>query len=168
MAATNVAADTAEAGMFQTSWNIRSCNSSIPPLLPEFWEGPLGYREAFQNGVSPDSNDLGNYGSGAGAQYQFLSKYAPLFHALVTGVGLRYLRKHWGPVNREEVELKREADSLLSVVQSIMESEQPEPGPGPEPGQARVDVVGEEPIEITISGDVYVTLNGKPVDGESS
>lgn len=168
MSATNVAADTAEAGMFQTSWNIRSCNSSIPPLLPEFWEGPLGYREAFQNGVSPDSNDLGNYGSGAGAQYQFLSKYAPLFHALVTGVGLRYLRKHWGPVNREEVELKREADSLLSVVQSIMESEQPEPGPGPEPGQARVDVVGEEPIEITISGDVYVTLNGKPVDGESS
>jgi hypothetical protein len=113
--------------MFQTSWNIRSCNSTITPLLEEYWDNPCGFRKQFQDGVSPDSNDLDNYGSGGGAQYQFLSKYAPAFHALVTAIGLRNLRQHWGPINRREVEVKRDADEMLMAVQIIVEE-----GVGPE------------------------------------
>jgi hypothetical protein len=117
MSADNVSADTAEAGMFQTSWNIRSCCKEIPPLLDAYWRDPNGFLDVFDNGVSPDGNDLGNYGSGDGAKYQFLSKFAPAFHVMVTALGLRYLRQHWGPINRSEVELRPEADDMLRRVQ---------------------------------------------------
>jgi peptidoglycan hydrolase-like protein with peptidoglycan-binding domain len=120
MSATNTSSETAEASMYQTSWNIHSCSSKIPPLLKAFWSNPNGFLSTFQNGCSPDSNDLGNFGSGDGARYQFLSKYAPAFHAFVTGVGLRYLRQHWGPINRSEVEIKAEANEMLLEVQHLL------------------------------------------------
>lgn len=120
MSADNVSADTAEAGMFQTSWNIRSCNQFIPPLLQRYWSDPNGFLRQFQYDVEPDSNDLGNYGSGDGAKYQFLSKYAPAFHAFVTAIGMRYLRAHWGPINRGEVELRADADEMLLEVQHYL------------------------------------------------
>jgi hypothetical protein len=120
MSAENVSADTAEASLYQTSWNIRSCSSSIPPLLQEYWANPNGFLPTFQEGVKLDKDDLGNYGSGDGAKFQFLSKFSPAFHAFVTGVGLRYLRQHWGPINRQEVELKREANEMLLDVQRLL------------------------------------------------
>lgn len=123
MSAENTSADEAEAGLFQTSWNIRSCSSEIPPLLTMYWENPNGFLSAFQHGVSPDSNDLGNYGSGDGARYQFLSKFAPAFHAMVTAIGMRYLGGedgHWGPIRRNEVELRKEANTMLLDVQDYL------------------------------------------------
>jgi hypothetical protein len=77
----------------------------------------------FQRGVKPDSNDLGNFGSGDGARHQFLSKYAPAYHVYVTALGMRYLggeEGHWGPVRRREVELKKEADQMLQEVQRYL------------------------------------------------
>ena len=134
MSASNTSADTAEASLFQTSWNIRSCDAAIPPLLPQYWSNPCGFLEAFWRGVNPDSNDLGNFGSGDGAKYQFLSKFAPAFHAYVTALGMRSLRQHWGPINRNEVELKPEADDMLWQVQEMVASGvTPEPEPEPEP-----------------------------------
>jgi uncharacterized protein (TIGR02594 family) len=164
--ATNTSADTAEAGMFQTSWNIRSCSSQIPPLLNEFWLNPMGFRETFQDGVSPDSNDLDNYGSGGGAQYQFLSKYAPFFHAAVSSIGLRNLRQHWGPINRKEAELRSEAASMLMAVQNLVENAEPvppDPGPDPDP-----DPTPELPVlTVTIDppGSARVVIIGGAPDG---
>lgn len=120
MSADNVSADTAEAGLFQTSWNIRGANDEIEPLLQDFWDNPNGFLDVFKNGVSPHANELANFGSGDGAKYQFLSKYAPAFHVMVTAVGLRYLRQHWGPINREEAELRKDADTMLREVQQIV------------------------------------------------
>jgi hypothetical protein len=37
-------------------------------------------------------------------------------------VGMRTLRQHWGPINRREVTLKKEADDLLKQVQELVES----------------------------------------------
>ena len=153
MSASNTSADTAEASLFQTSWNIRSCCSDIPPLLDQYWENPNGFLDEFRVGTNPDSNDLQNYGRGDdGTRYQFLSKYAPAFHAHVTAIGMRYLRKHWGPIGRNEVELRREADEMLQEVQAIIEERPPTPEPEPgiptitidvdPPGSARVRVVG--------------------------
>jgi uncharacterized protein (TIGR02594 family) len=119
--ASNTSADTAEAGLFQTSWNIRSCSPTIPPLLTNYIADPNGFGPTFAAQVSPDSNDLDNFGSGAGAQYQFLSKYAPAFHAAVTGVGLRKRRNHWGPINRKEVQIVREVDTFLQQVQALLQ-----------------------------------------------
>lgn len=119
--ASNVSADTAEASFVQTSWNIRSCSSTIPPLLDQYTMNPNGFRNDFQEGVTLKSSDLGGFGTGAGAKYQFLSKFAPAFHALVSGVGMRNLRQHWGPLNRREAELKAEADQMLQAVQALVE-----------------------------------------------
>ncbi len=123
MSAENVAADTAEAGMFQTSWNIRSCSSRIPPLLQTYWANPNGFLPTFQSDVKPDSSDLGNFGTGDGARYQFLSKFAPAFHCFVTAIGMRYLggkEGHWGPIRRKEVELRKDADDMLLAVQAYL------------------------------------------------
>jgi hypothetical protein len=120
MSASNTSADEAEAGMFQTSWNIQSCDGYIEGLLEDFWQNPNGFLTEFQAGIELDSNDLGVYGSGDGARYQFLSKFAPAFHCYVTALGLRSLRQHWGPINRREVELRKEADDLLQKVQAVV------------------------------------------------
>ena len=123
LSADNVAADTAEAGMYQTSWNIRSCSPRIPPLLQKYWANPNGFLKVFQDGVKPDADDLGNFGSGDGAKYQFLSKFAPAFHAFVTAIGLRYLgggEGHWGPIRRREVEILAAANDMLLDVQHYL------------------------------------------------
>lgn len=122
LSATNVAADTAEAGMHQTSYNIRSCSAHVASLLDEYWANPNGFLGTFRFGVAPDSNDLGNFGSGDGAKHQFLSKFAPAYHVFVTALGLRYLRQHWGPVNRKEVEIMPDADDMLKEVQEYLET----------------------------------------------
>jgi len=163
MSASNVSADTAEASFLQTSWNIRSCSSTLPPLLPEYWANPCGFREQFKEGVTLKSSDLGNYGSGGGAQYQFLSKFAPVFHALVSAVGLRNLRNHWGPINRKEAELRRDADEMLRAVQEAVDTYAPRPiPPEPEPSPNQVHIQSASAVDITKQGDVYVTLNGEP------
>jgi len=120
MSASNIASDTCEAGLFQTSWNIRSSSSAISPLLKEFWDNPNGFLSEFKQGLSPTANNLNSYGSGDGVKYQFLSRFCPLFHVMVTAVGMRKLRQHWGPINRREVTLKKEADQLLRDVQDLV------------------------------------------------
>jgi peptidoglycan hydrolase-like protein with peptidoglycan-binding domain len=122
MSASNVESDTCEAGLTQTSWNIRNANSTIPPLLNHFWKNPNGFLSEFKIGLSPSANNLNSYGSGDGIRYQFLSRFCPLFHIMVTGVGLRTLKDHWGPIKRKEVTLKKEMDDLLKEVQELVEA----------------------------------------------
>ena len=120
MIATNVQSETAEAGLFQTSWNIKGANPAIAPLLDDFWSNPNGFLSTFKEGVIASANNLSCYGSGDGARYQWLSRFCPLFHILVTGVGLRTLRQHWGPINRREVSVQPEAETLLLAVQDLV------------------------------------------------
>ena len=82
---------------------------------------PTGFSSEFKIGLSPSANNLNSYGSGDGIKYQFLSRFCPLFHVMVTGVGMRTLRQHWGPINRKEVTLKKEMDDLLKEVQELVE-----------------------------------------------
>jgi hypothetical protein len=123
LSAENVTAETAEAGLFQTSWNISTAHEQIPPLLDEFWNDPNGFLDVFNRTLYPSADNLKCYGSGDGARYQFLARFCPVFAAFVTAVGLRYRRDHWGPVNRYEVEIRREADDLLKEVEQIVVAE---------------------------------------------
>jgi len=120
MSASNVSADTAEAGMHQTSYNIRSFSDQIPLLLKAYWANPNGFLPTFDNGVSPKGDELANFGSGDGAKHQFLSKFAPAYHAYVTAIGMRFGRQHWGPINRSEVEIREEANAMLLDVQHYL------------------------------------------------
>jgi peptidoglycan hydrolase-like protein with peptidoglycan-binding domain len=158
MSASNTSADTAEAGLFQTSWNIRSCSSNISPLLTRFWANPNGFLDVFRDGVSPSASNLDVYGEGGGASYQWLSKYCPLFHVYVTALGLRSLRQHWGPVNRREVELKTAADELLLEVESILSTAPPiEP---PVPSEIPTVVMA---LTVPEGVDIALMINGERV-----
>jgi hypothetical protein len=146
--ASNTDSDTCEAGMFQTSWNIRSCSSEIPPLLDVWQPGDQAqcYLPIFRKEVSCSSSEWACYGSGDGYHYQEVSKSCPPFHAEVTLVGLRKLRQHWGPINRYEVEIRPEADGMFKAIQDYVDQQiAPEPGPEPTPEVATITITVDPP-----------------------
>ena len=119
--ASNTSADSAEAGLFQMSWDAHGASRQIPRLLDEYQaNGGGGYREIFCEGVTPQRGDLDNCGSGTGLRFQQLCKECPGFAVETAAVGLRNLRTHWGPINRREAELRPEADDMLQQVQRLM------------------------------------------------
>jgi uncharacterized protein (TIGR02594 family) len=152
VSASNVTADTAEAGLFQASWNIRAASPQLPPLLTKYWNDPNGFLAAFAKSVAPKATDLQGYGSGDGARYQWLAKYCPAFACMVAGIGLRCLRKHWGPINRREVTIEPCADDLLYEVQVLVEAQ---PAPEPVPPEPEV---AEVVVDIKAKGNVRVTV----------
>jgi peptidoglycan hydrolase-like protein with peptidoglycan-binding domain len=121
MSASNTSSDTCEAGLFQSSWNFHNSSNYIDEFFQEYWADPNGFLEVFQEGVSPTANNLNCYGTGDGAAYQWLAKFCPAFAVMSTAIGLRVLRKHWGPIERKEVELVEKVDELLLKIQELVE-----------------------------------------------
>jgi uncharacterized protein (TIGR02594 family) len=121
MSANNTASDTCEAGLFQTSWNIKSCSPEfMADLLQTYLDDPNGWLPIFSEELSPDADDLSSYGSGEGATYQWLAKFSPAFAVFVTALGLRKRRAHWGPIGRREVEIVPDVDAMLKVVEELV------------------------------------------------
>jgi hypothetical protein len=122
MSADNVSSETAEAGLFQMSWNANNSSEEMQKLMDEYYDCPSPHclREVFSIGVSCSDSDWDCYGSGDGLQYQKMAKECPIFAVHCAAIGLRNLRQHWGPINRYEVELKSEADVMLAEVQEVV------------------------------------------------
>ena len=125
MSADNVQADTCEAGLFQTSWNYHACATDAETLFDEYYHAlerkePQCQLAAFEDGVSCSGDDWENYGSGTGAQFQELSKICPAFAVESAAVGIRNLRKHWGPIGRMEVQVVPEAEDLFREIDEIL------------------------------------------------
>jgi hypothetical protein len=118
--ADNVTADTAEAGLFQQSWN----SNVASPLMLDLFENPPGdgLTPYFRQGVSCSAADWDNYGSGRGEEFQALAKGTPEFAAQFAAVGLRNIRTHWGPINRYEAEVRHDIDVLLQEVQAVVDA----------------------------------------------
>jgi hypothetical protein len=119
--ASNAAAETAEAGLFQASYNARKGSPLMGVLFQMYCENPSGFLEVFKEGVMCSERGLENYGSGDGEKFQRLSKECPAFAAEFTAVGLRAIRSHWGPINRREAEIRPECDAMLLEVQKIVD-----------------------------------------------
>ncbi|CCI32966.1 MULTISPECIES: hypothetical protein [Microcystis] len=119
--ASNTTAETAEAGLFQTSYNARNSHLLLPQLFEQYLANSSGFIEIFKEGVTCPPQDWENYGEGKGKEFQRLSKACPAFAAEFAAIGLRNLRKHWGPINRLEAEICPEADALLQEVQKIVD-----------------------------------------------
>lgn len=120
--ASNTDADTAEAGLFQMSWNMRGASAEIPKLFAAYSANPEGFLSIFKEGTpQPKPSDQEDFGTGEGVAYQRLAKSCPAFAVETAAVGLRVRRKHWGPINRHEVEVRPEADRLLQQVQGIVD-----------------------------------------------
>jgi peptidoglycan hydrolase-like protein with peptidoglycan-binding domain len=119
--ASNTQADTAEAGLFQSSWNLHTCADEIELLFNEYSRDPNGFGPTFRRAVQPTKNDVECFGDGPGARYQWLAKFSPAFAVLMTAIGLRRRKDHWGPVKRKEVDIMPEIDAFLRIVQRLTE-----------------------------------------------
>lgn len=121
MSSSNVTSDTAEAGLFQTSWNAASASSVLPKLFAQY-QGEKGcFLAQFKEGASScTSNNLSNYGSGDGKEFQRLSKACPAFATEFAMVVLRTRRNHYGPINRKEAQINSSCDSMLSQIEKAV------------------------------------------------
>ncbi len=120
--ASNTTAETAEAGLFQASFNARRGSPELPKLFARYSASPSGFVDTFREGVRCRSSDWKNYGSGPGAKFQLLSKASPAFAAEFAAVGLRTVRTHWGPINSRAVEIRPECDAMLAQIQNLMDA----------------------------------------------
>lgn len=116
--ASNTTADTAEAGLFQQSWDSRGASPELKKLLDSYQDE--GLLKIFKEGVTPRTGDLDNYGSGDGLEFQELCKGSPDFAVQCAAIGLRTLYRHWGPIIRKEVEIRPEANALFLEVQRLV------------------------------------------------
>ena len=116
--------DTAEAGLFQTSYDAHDCDPTFDQLFDEYSDPvnePTCYYNAFAEDVECSDDDWENYGSGDGYEFQKLCKQCPAFAVETCGITLRNLHHHYGPINRKEVELRDEADLMSRAVQDYIE-----------------------------------------------
>jgi hypothetical protein len=126
LSADNVSSDTAEAGLFQTSWNAHSASEPAFSNLMAEYSNPRNvatcYLSVFEDGVSCTDDEWGCYGSGQGFAFQKLCKECPAFAVETHGLTLRNLANHYGPIIRKEVELKMEADEMFAAVQEYLDT----------------------------------------------
>lgn len=121
--AENTTAETAEAGLFQMSFNARSAHPVMPQLFALYSANPgSGFLEVFNEGTHCHASDFENFGAGPGRDFQELCKKCPAFAAEFAAVGLRNIRRHWGPINTQKAQVRAASDELFRRVQAAVDS----------------------------------------------
>jgi hypothetical protein len=127
--ADNVQSDTAEAGLFQTSYNAHSSSDPEFSNLMEEYSNPQNegtcYFDAFAEDVECSEDDWDCYGSGQGYDFQKLCKDCPAFSVETAALTLRNLCNHYGPIIRQETELRADADHMFKTVQDYVDEIEP-------------------------------------------
>jgi hypothetical protein len=122
MSASNTSASTAEAGMFQTSYDSMSASTELSKLYAEYVADPTKCAlDVFKEGVSCSATSVA--GTGAGADYQAFNKTCPAFAAEYAMVMLRVRRNHYGPINRKEAEVNSSCNQMLGSVQDFIDND---------------------------------------------
>jgi hypothetical protein len=113
-------ASTAEAGTFQTSYNAMVASPELGKLYASYKKNPSKcYLDIYSKNVSCTHQNI--VGTGAGADYQRFVKSCPAFGAESAMMGLRVLRKQWGPINRKEAEVNSSCDQMFGNVQEFVQ-----------------------------------------------
>ncbi|MBY0415591.1 MAG: hypothetical protein K2Q18_15565 [Bdellovibrionales bacterium] len=124
MSSSNTTALTAEAGMFQTSYDSMTATSDLSKLYAEYLaDTSKCFLDIFKLGISCSASDLSVAGTGAGATYQAFNKSCPAFAAEYAMVMLRVRRNHYGPINRKEAEVTTTCNQMLAKVESVIDSD---------------------------------------------
>lgn len=118
--ATNTAADTAETGLFQFSYNLNSASPALQKVYDYYKaHGDECMESVFKEGVKKAFNN--NYsGSGAGLEFQKFARHCPAMATEYTAVGVRVRRTHWGPINRKAAEYKSECEDMYKQVEAAV------------------------------------------------
>jgi hypothetical protein len=122
MSSNNVTADTAEAGLFQSSFNTCAKSPLLRAIFARYTAKPSGFVDYFRQGVTCKPADWQNYGSGAGEQFQSLTKSCPAFGVEFAALGVRKNRPGWGTLNGRSVEVRTDCDDMLMAVQRLVGS----------------------------------------------
>jgi len=122
-------ADSAEAGLFQTSWGVHKHSQALTELTDQYTADRskclLG---VFKQGVQCACCDAINWGDARhpedkeGMRWQRLTKTCPVFAAEYAAVVLRVsggAKGEFGPFQRGETEVRPECDSMLTQVQKV-------------------------------------------------
>lgn len=109
MSAKNVTAETAEAGVFQTSFNSRHANKELVNIFNKY-----------KNQVCATTCSTKSFGTGDGFIFQERTKNCPAFAIEYAAVAFRTLFKHYGPIVRKEVEVRKECLDLLIRVEALV------------------------------------------------
>ncbi|HEY5779024.1 MAG TPA: SH3 domain-containing protein [Terrimicrobiaceae bacterium] len=120
--ARNTTAASAEAGLFQTSYNATRAHPRLQQIFEQYLANPSDFVDVFKKGVRCTASDLENFGSGRGKEFQRLSKECPAFATEFAALGLRVIRAHWGPITRREVEIRPECNTMLLEVQHAVDT----------------------------------------------
>jgi len=122
--ASSMTSDTAEAGLFQQSWNSHSAAPALFDSLVASYQTNLdGFTDIFREGVTKPMTR--NIGTGPGRLFQSLCKTKPAFAVEAAAIGLRTIRRHWGPINRYEAEVRLASDTMYKQVQQYVENAPP-------------------------------------------
>jgi hypothetical protein len=119
--ASNTSAETAEAGLFQVSHNSIGAHFLLGALFDQY-NGSTDFQDIFKDGVTCGSASWQNWGTGAGRDFQALTKACPAFAVEYAALALRKIRKHWGPIGHKTAELRPECDDLFKSVCSFIDS----------------------------------------------
>lgn len=129
MSADNVTADTAEAGLFQTSYNSHMFSDELDTLYAD-WKVSYEFAtykcllDVFSEDVYCSDADWENYGTGEGVLFQDLEKRCPIFAAEYAAVMLRVSggsKGHYGPLRTRAAEVRPECDAMFAAVQALIQ-----------------------------------------------
>jgi len=110
-------ANTAEAGLFQTSFDSFNLSPALSQLNDQYRANTGGcLLDTFKEGI-PRVITRPVFGTGAGADYQRFTRDCPAFATEYVMVMLRLNRTHFGPINRHEVDYVQSCNDMLREVE---------------------------------------------------
>ncbi len=114
--ASNSGADTAESGIWQTSFNSRVASPELITIFNDYKTNPHNCFIVYKEGITCSAANLKNWGSGDGYTFQKMAKECPAFSASFAAVTFRTLRKHYGPLNSRAALLRPECVNMFNSV----------------------------------------------------
>lgn len=121
-----ITADSAEAGLFQTSFGARTRHATMSALYEKYKADQSAcLLDTFKRGVSCPPRDAENFGTGEGNRWQQLTKTCPAFATEYAAVLMRIhggRRGEFGPLRNRAAELRPVCDAMLKQVQDLVRS----------------------------------------------
>lgn len=121
-----ISADSAEAGLFQTSFGARTKHATMSALYEKYKADQSAcLLDTFKRGVSCPAKDAENFGAGEGNRWQQLTKTCPAFATEYAAVLIRVhggSNGEFGPLRKRAAEVKPVCDAMLKQIQDLVRS----------------------------------------------
>lgn len=128
MSANFSSSNSAEAGLFQTSWGVHIVSPALSSLYEEYKSGKRSCMlEDFGGSkVKCSEENLKTWGEGTGADWQELTKKCPAFAVEYAAIVLRKSggnKGEFGPLYKKKAELRQECEFMLKDISDKVEEE---------------------------------------------